>query len=72
MPSHHPAELQPPPRAPRTTGGKKAPRNPWGSAALEWQTGNPLPPLTNFVNDPIVTRGPYDYHLATEAELAED
>jgi cytochrome c oxidase subunit 1 len=52
--------------------GKKAPRNPWGSAALEWTTGNPLPPLANFVHDPVVTRGPYDYHLATEAELAED
>jgi cytochrome c oxidase subunit 1 len=54
------------------SSGKKAPRNPWGSAALEWQTGNPLPPLANFVTDPVVTRGPYDYHLATEAELAED
>jgi cytochrome c oxidase subunit 1 len=52
--------------------GPKAPRNPWGSAALEWQTGNPLPPLANFDKDPVVTRGPYDYHLATEAELAED
>jgi cytochrome c oxidase subunit 1 len=54
------------------SSGKKAPRNPWGSAALEWQTGNPLPPLANFATDPVVTRGPYDYHLATEAELAED
>jgi cytochrome c oxidase subunit 1 len=54
------------------TSGKKAPRNPWGSCALEWQTGNPLPPLPNFIKDPVVTRGPYDYHLATEAELAED
>jgi cytochrome c oxidase subunit 1 len=52
--------------------GKKAPRNPWGSAALEWQTGNPIPPLANFTKDPVVTRGPYDYHLATEAELAEE
>ncbi|MGO9707987.1 MAG: cytochrome c oxidase subunit I [Polyangiaceae bacterium] len=54
------------------SSGKKAPRNPWGSAALEWQTGHPLPPLANFDKDPVVTRGPYDYHLATEAELAED
>jgi cytochrome c oxidase subunit 1 len=54
------------------SSGKKSPRNPWGSAALEWQTGNPLPPLANFTTDPVVTRGPYDYHLATEAELAED
>jgi cytochrome c oxidase subunit 1 len=51
--------------------GKKAPRNPWGSAALEWQTASP-PPLANFVEVPTITRGPYDYHLATEQELAED
>ena len=50
--------------------GPKAPRNPWGSAALEWQTPSP-PPLYNFVTDPIVTRGPYDYHLATDEELDE-
>jgi cytochrome c oxidase subunit 1 len=51
--------------------GKKAPRNPWGSASLEWQTTTP-PPLYNFVHDPVITRGPYEYHLATDAELAED
>jgi cytochrome c oxidase subunit 1 len=50
--------------------GKPAPRNPWGSAALEWQTSSP-PPLYNFVTDPVITRGPYDYHLATDAELDE-
>ncbi len=51
--------------------GKKSPRNPWNSAALEWQTPTP-PPLANFTKVPVITRGPYDYHLATEAELAED
>lgn len=51
--------------------GKKAPRNPWGSAALEWQTTTP-PPLYNFVKSPVVTRGPYEYHLATDEELSED
>jgi len=51
--------------------GKKAPRNPWNSAGLEWQTSSP-PPLTNFVETPVITRGPYDYHLATPAELAEN
>jgi cytochrome c oxidase subunit 1 len=50
--------------------GKKAPPNPWGSAALEWQTPTP-PPVYNFVTDPVITRGPYDYHLATDAELFE-
>jgi len=51
--------------------GKKAPRNPWGSAALEWQTTTP-PPLYNFVKSPVITRGPYEYHLATDEELSED
>ncbi len=48
--------------------GAKSPRNPWGSCALEWQTATP-PPLANFVTTPIITRGPYDYHLATDEEL---
>ncbi len=52
-------------------GGKKSPRNPWGSAALEWQTATP-PPLYNFVKTPVITRGPYEYHLATDEELSED
>jgi cytochrome c oxidase subunit 1 len=51
-------------------GGKPAPRNPWGAASLEWMTPTP-PPLYNFVKDPVVTRGPYDYHLATDDELYE-
>jgi cytochrome c oxidase subunit 1 len=50
--------------------GKKSPPNPWGSAALEWQTPSPAP-LGNFLKQPHITRGPYDYHLATEAELYE-
>ena len=48
--------------------GKKAPPNPWGSAGLEWQSESP-PVLSNFAKTPIVTRGPYDYHLATAGEL---
>jgi len=48
--------------------GKPAPRNPWGSAALEWMTPTP-PPTFNFVKDPVLTRGQYDYHLATDDEL---
>ncbi|WP_394847566.1 cbb3-type cytochrome c oxidase subunit I [Pendulispora brunnea] len=50
--------------------GAKSTRNPWGSAALEWQTPTP-PPLANFIKVPTITRGPYDYHLATEEELSE-
>ena len=49
--------------------GKKAPRNPWGSASYEWMTETP-PVVTNFRTPPIITRGPYDYHLATPEELA--
>jgi cytochrome c oxidase subunit 1 len=51
--------------------GPKSPRNPWTSASLEWQTATP-PPEFNFIKEPVVTRGPYEYHLATDEELAED
>jgi cytochrome c oxidase subunit 1 len=49
--------------------GKKAPRNPWGSAGYEWMTDTP-PCVANFHSTPVITRGPYDYHLATPEELA--
>ncbi len=48
--------------------GKKSPPNPWGSAGYEWNTATP-PVLANFVETPVITRGPYDYHLATPEEL---
>jgi cytochrome c oxidase subunit I len=51
--------------------GKKAGRNPWGSVALEWTAPTPLP-FHNFTHEVIVTKGPYDYHLATDEELKED
>ncbi|MEZ4407308.1 MAG: cytochrome c oxidase subunit I [Polyangiales bacterium] len=50
------------------TSGEKSPRNPWGSAGFEWQSDSP-PVLQNFAEVPTITRGPYDYHLATEEEL---
>ena len=50
--------------------GPKAPPNPWGSAGFEWNTATP-PIMQNFVETPTITRGPYDYHEATEAELFE-
>ncbi|MBP9706694.1 MAG: cbb3-type cytochrome c oxidase subunit I [Oligoflexales bacterium] len=40
--------------------GEKAPANPWGAATLEWMTASP-PPHENFLVDPVVTSGPYDY-----------
>jgi cytochrome c oxidase subunit 1 len=49
--------------------GKRAPRNPWGSAGYEWMTETPVP-LANFHKTPVITRGPYDYHLATPEELS--
>jgi cytochrome c oxidase subunit 1 len=48
--------------------GAKAPPNPWGSAGFEWQTASP-PIAHNFSATPVITRGPYDYELATEEEL---
>ena len=48
--------------------GAKAPANPWGSAGFEWMT-TPPPHAHNFETTPVITRGPYDYHLASEEEL---
>lgn len=39
--------------------GRKAPRNPWGGATLEWQCTSP-PPYYNFEHPPTVN-DPYDY-----------
>src|ERR1700733_6859910 len=49
--------------------GKRGPRNPWGAGGYEWMTDTP-PCLANFHQTPVITRGPYDYHLATPEELA--
>lgn len=51
--------------------GRAAGRNPWGSVALEWKTQTP-PVFQNFEQTPIITKGPYDYHLASDEELVED
>jgi cytochrome c oxidase subunit I len=34
--------------------------NPWGGATLEWTIPSP-PPTENFIADPVVTHGPYDF-----------
>ena len=40
--------------------GEKAPSNPWGGATLEWTL--PSPPATeDFIEIPIITKGPYDF-----------
>jgi cytochrome c oxidase subunit 1 len=43
--------------------GKRAPANPWGAATLEWTHAATPPDPHNFHHTPIVTRGPYDFHL---------
>jgi cytochrome c oxidase subunit 1 len=40
--------------------GKPAGPNPWGAKTLEWTTASP-PPHENFIQQPIVTAGPYEY-----------
>jgi cytochrome c oxidase subunit 1 len=40
--------------------GEKAGDNPWDAATLEWQTSSP-PPVENFTEIPVVTKGPYTY-----------
>jgi cytochrome c oxidase subunit 1 len=46
--------------------GKKAGPNPWKATGLEWQTTSP-PPEFNFDKTPIVTHGPYEYALRSQA-----
>lgn len=46
--------------------GKKAPANPWAAATLEWTNVAAIPDPHNFLRTPLVTRGPYDFHLADE------
>jgi len=36
--------------------------NPWGGATLEWSIPTP-PPTENFIEEPIVTHGPYDFSV---------
>ncbi len=42
-------------------GGKKSGINPWHSNTLEWTAPSP-PPHGNFLEPPIVYRGPYEYN----------
>jgi len=44
------------------TGGRKAPRNPWGGLTLEWYADSP-PVEHNFSHEPLLTHGPSDYDL---------
>ncbi|MDX6766841.1 MAG: cbb3-type cytochrome c oxidase subunit I [Candidatus Methylacidiphilales bacterium] len=42
--------------------GRKAGDNPWGCTTLEWATPTP-PPHGNFLKEPVVYRGPYEYSV---------
>jgi cytochrome c oxidase subunit 1 len=46
--------------------GEDAPANPWAAATLEWTNVAAIPDPHNFHRTPLVTRGPYDFHLADE------
>jgi cytochrome c oxidase subunit 1 len=46
--------------------GKRASANPWGATGLEWSTSSP-PPEHNFIEVPVVDRGPYHYPLVPDA-----
>jgi cytochrome c oxidase subunit 1 len=39
--------------------GEKAPSNPWGGTTLEWTIPSP-PPVENFEEVPVITKGPYE------------
>jgi cytochrome c oxidase subunit 1 len=47
--------------------GKKVNENPWESTTLEWATPTP-PPHGNFLTDPVVYHGPYEYSVPGEAK----
>jgi cytochrome c oxidase subunit 1 len=48
--------------------GKRAPDNPWQANTLEWDAPSP-PPHGNFLTQPVVYRGPYEY---SSPEVEED
>ncbi len=52
--------------------GPPASANPWGAATLEWTHTAVTPAAHNFHRTPLVTRGPYDYHLAPELFRSEE
>jgi cytochrome c oxidase subunit 1 len=47
--------------------GKKVNENPWESTTLEWATPTP-PPHGNFLTEPVVYHGPYEYSVPGEAK----
>jgi cytochrome c oxidase subunit 1 len=48
--------------------GEKAPANPWNALTLEWTVASP-PPEHNFVGQPVLKTGPYDYGVAKQGAV---
>jgi cytochrome c oxidase subunit 1 len=40
--------------------GSRAQADPWGGKTLEWTIQSP-PPVENFKEQPVITKGPYSY-----------
>jgi cytochrome c oxidase subunit I len=51
--------------------GEKAPRNPWRALTLEWQTSSP-PAIENFLEEPVLWAGPYEYGIDNESIDGEE
>ena len=49
--------------------GERAGKNPWGARSFEWNSPSP-PPTHNFLISPVITRGPYDFHLEEDLHAA--
>ncbi len=47
--------------------GKKTDNNPWQATTLEWSAPSP-PPHGNFLTEPVVYRGPYEYSVPGASE----
>lgn len=55
----------------KVKGNRVAGGNPWGAKTLEWAMPSP-PPLLNFVETPVPTEDPYDYHGHDERVFIEN
>ena len=49
--------------------GEKATANPWGATTLEWTNAPSPPPMLNFDEEVIVTKGPYDFSKLEEGNV---
>jgi cytochrome c oxidase subunit 1 len=47
--------------------GKKVDANPWEATTLEWSAAPSPPPHGNFLTEPVVHRGPYEYSVPGDA-----